>query len=154
MGGKRILVPFNFSDYDEKALHHIIRNYAGQKWVNVALFHVYTPLPELDGYSNPGLGRLKSTMASMWREVREKEKDLAQVKKDLVENGFLEKQVRYIFKEREKNIGIEIVRAVRTGNYDTIVTAQKPGRATRSFTRKVHDILLSELRNREIVFIT
>jgi hypothetical protein len=154
MGGKKILAPFNFSDYDERALHYIIRNYAGKKWVEIVLFHVYIPLPALEGYSNRRLGHLKRTMASMWREVREKEKDLRQVKWDLIDNGFLEKQVHYVFKEREKNIGIEIVREAQTGNYDTIVIAQKPRRATRSFTRKIHDILFSELANREIVFIT
>lgn len=154
MAGKRILVPFNFTDYDEKALHFVIRTYAGQKWVKVALFHVYTPPPALDGYSNPAVGRLKGTMASMWTEVREKEQVLKKVKSDLMENGFADDQVEYVFRPKAKSIGGEIVDMAQSGTYDTIVLARKPGKATRAFTRNVHDALLSSLKNTEIIIIT
>ena len=88
MAGTWILVPYNFTDYDEKALHYVIRTFADQKAVHVSLLHAYTPLPELDGYSHASLGRLKTTMASMWTEIREKEKELKRVREDLVANGF------------------------------------------------------------------
>lgn len=154
MAGKRILVPFNFTDYDERALHYVIRTFAGEKAVHVTLLHVYAPLPELDGYSNPVFGRLKNTMASMWKEVREKEQDLKRVKEDLLENGFHEDQIAYVFKPRAKSIGREIVEMARSGKYDAVVITQKPGKATRAFTRKAHDALLSELKDKEIVIIT
>ena len=154
MAGKRILVPFNFTDYDERALHYVIRTFAGKKAVHVTLLHVYAPLPELDGYSNPVLGQLKSTMASMWKEVREKEQDLKRVKEDLLENGFHGDQIAYVFKPRAKSIGREIVEMAHKGKYDAVVITQKPGKATRAFTRKAHDALLSELKDTEIVIIT
>lgn len=154
MAGKRVLVPFNFSDYDERALHYVIRNYAGQRWANVTLFHAYTPLPELDGYTNPSVRRVKSTMASMWREVREKEQDLKRVLGDLRDSGFSEDQLDCIFKAREKSIGDEIVRACREGKYDTVVLCRKPGKASRILSRTVHDKLLTSLRDTEIVIIT
>ncbi|MBW1790137.1 MAG: universal stress protein [Deltaproteobacteria bacterium] len=154
MAGKRILVPFNFTDYDERALHYIIRTFAGEKAVHVTLLHVYTPLPELDAYANPVLGRLKSTMASMWKEVREKEQDLKRVKEDLLENGFHGNQIACVFKPRTKSIGREIVEMAHSGNFDAVIITQKPGKATHAFTRKAHDALLSELRDTEIVIIT
>lgn len=154
MVGKRILVPFNFTDYDERALHYVIRTFADQERVFITLLHVYTPLPELDGYSSPSLGRLKTTIASMWQEVREKERDLKRVKEDLLENGFHENQIDYQSKPGTKNIGAEIVEAARNGNYDIVIISQKPGKASRAFRRKVHDALLSELVNTEIVIIT
>ena len=154
MAGKRILVPFNFTDYDERALHYVIRTFAGKKAVHITLLHVYAPLPELDGYSNPVFGRLKNTMASMWKEVREKEQDLKRVKEDLLENGFHEDQIAYVFKPGAKSIGREIVEMARSGEYDAVVITQKPGKATRAFTRKAHDALLSELKDTEIVIIT
>ncbi|MBW1782355.1 MAG: universal stress protein [Deltaproteobacteria bacterium] len=154
MVGKRVLVPFNFTDYDERALHYVIRTFAGEERVFIMLFHVYTPLPELDGYSSPSLGRLKSTMASMWQEVREKDKDLKRIKEDLVENGFQDNQIGYQSKPGTKSIGAEIVEAARKGGYHIVVMSQKPKRASRAFRRKVHDTLLSELVNTEIVIIT
>lgn len=154
MAGKRILVPFNFTAYDERALHYVIRTFAGEKAVHVTLLHIYASLPDLDGYSNPVLGRLRSTMASMWREVREKEQDLKRVKEDLLENGFHEGQIDTVFKPRSKNIGREIVETAQSGKYDTVVITQKPGKATRAFTKKAHDALLSDLKDTEIVIIT
>jgi len=153
MAGRNILVPFNFTDQDEKVLHYVIRNFAGQKWVNVTLFHVYTPLPEIDGY-NPALGRLKSTMAVLSKEHREKEAALRKTRQDLLDNGFLDAQLNYTFKARAKSIGVEIVNMVRKGSYDTVVLSRKRGKITRTFTRNVHDKLLSTLEDMEIVIIT
>ncbi len=154
MVGKRVLVPFNFTDYDKKALHYVMRRFAGQERVFITLFHVYTPLPELDGYSSPSLAKLKTTVASMWGEVREKEMDLKRLKEDLVENDFHESQIDYQSKPGTKNIGAEIVEAARNGNYDTVIISQEPKKASRAFRRKVHDALVSELVNTEIVIIT
>lgn len=154
MAGKKILVPFNFTDYDEKALHYIIRNFAGDKWVHVTLFHVYTPLPEIDTYSNPTLGRLKSTMASFSKDLREREANLKSTREDLLDNGFADDQLDCIFRARTKSIGEEIVKMARSGAYDTVVLNRKPGKITRVFTRNVHDKVLSCLKDMIISIIT
>jgi len=154
MAGKRILVPYNFTDYDERALHYVIRTFAGQKAVHVTLLHAYTALPELDSYSHASLGKLKTTMASLWKDVRENEAELKRVTEDLVDSGFEKGQVDYLFKPRSKNIGSEIVEEARKGDYDTVVIAQKPRKASRAFTRKIHDVLIAELHDTEIVIIT
>ena len=155
MAGKKVLVPFNFTDYDEKALHYVIRSFADQKWVTVTLFHAYTPLPELDGYSNPGLGRLKATMASLWKEHREREVSLKKAIEDLQDNGFSSHQLDYVFKARVKDIGGEIVDLAQKEGYDTVVLSHRQGNIIRrSFTRSVHDKVLSTLKNRTISIIT
>lgn len=154
MAGKWILVPYNFTDYDERALHYVIRTFADQTAVHVTLFHAYTPLPQLDGYSHPGLGRLKATIASMWTEVREKEQELKRVREDLIDNGFQENQVDCMFRPRVKSIVSELVEVARKGIYNTVVISHKPRKATHAFTRRIHDALITNLRNTEIVIIT
>lgn len=154
MPGKRILVPFNFSPYDERALHYVIRNYAGHRWAKVTLLHVYTPLPKLDGYTNPSVRRVKSTMATMWTEVREKEQELKKVLQDLLDSGFSHDQLDYVFRGSEKSIGDEIAQTCREGKYDTVVLSRKSGKASGILSRTVHDKLLNSLRNTEIVIIT
>ena len=153
MAETKILVPFNFTDYDEKVLHHVIRNFADQKWVKITLFHVYTPLPEINGY-NPALGRLKSTIASFSKEIREKEAELKKIREDLLDNGFTKDQMGYVFKSRVKGIGGEIVDMARRGSYDTVILSHKPGKITRAFTRKVHDKILSDLKDTTVSIIT
>jgi hypothetical protein len=154
MAGKSVLLPFNFTDYDEKALHYVIRTFAGQKWVKLTLFHVYTPLPEIDGYANPTLSRLKTTMASLWKELREKEAELKKTREDLLENGFADEQVDCIFKSRVHGVGSEIVDMAQTGPYDTVVLSHKPSKAVTTFRRSVHDKVLSTLKDRTISIIT
>ncbi|RJR17899.1 MAG: universal stress protein [Desulfobacteraceae bacterium] len=149
---KRVLVLFNFSAFDERVLHYVIKTYAGQKNIEVTLFHVYTPLPAIDR-SSPRLGALRSTLAGMWTEIREKAQDLRTVKDDLIENGFDENQIKTVFRPRTKSIAAEIVDAVREGNYTTVVMSREPGKATRIFTANIHDALLSALRDMEIVII-
>lgn len=153
MAWKNILVPFNFTNSDEKSLHYVISNFGGEKGVHVTLFHVHTPPPEIDGY-NPALFRVKSTMASLATEARTREKELQQIVKDLIVSGFLEDQIHYVFKTREKSVGDEIVAMVLRGGFDTVVLSQQPGKATRAFTRNVHDKVISNLRNTTISIIT
>ncbi len=154
MAGKKILVPFNFTEYDEKALHYVLRNYAGHTWAKVTLFHSYTPLPEIKGLSNMTISRLSSAVASMSGEIREKKAELKKTVQDLVESGFLEEQVNFIFKTRNKSIASEVVDMVVGGGYDTVVLTSRPGRIKKAFTRNVHDKLLATLKNKEICIIT
>lgn len=154
MAGKKILVAFEFAEYDERALHYVMRNFADQKWVNVTLFHVYTPLPDTDTFSNPGLSHLRSTMDTLRTELGEKEAELKKIKEDLLDNGFRDDQVDYVFKARTKDIGGEIVDMVLKESYDTIVLSHKPRKFTRKFTRKVHDKLLDSLQDTTITIIT
>ena len=153
MAWKNILVPFNFTNSDEKSLHYVISSFAGEKGVHVTLFHTHTPPPQIDGY-NPALFRVKSTMASLATEARIGEKELQKIIKDLIVSGFLEDQIDYVFKSREKSVGEEIVEMALKGGFDTIVLSHQPGKATRAFTRNVHDKVISSLRNTTISIIT
>lgn len=154
-GKKKILVPFNFTDYDDRVLHYLMRDFAEQKWLQVTLFNVYTPLPELDTQSSPLLKGLKTTIASFHTELREKESLLKKAIEDLQDNGFSAHQVDYVFKAREKDIGGEIVDFVVKGSYDTIVMSHRHGSfIRRSLTRNVHDKVLGELTHTTIIIIT
>lgn len=153
MAGNKILVPFNFTDYDERVLHHITMIYAGVPRITLTLFHVYTPLPEIDTYGHPGLSRLKGTMASLSAEERKKEREMKQIIEDLYQAGFLKDQLNYIIKPRQKSVGAEIVDIVLKESYDTIVMSRQPGKITRAFTRNVHDKLLSSLKDITISII-
>jgi len=154
MAGSKVLVPFNFTDYDEKVLHHVVRNYAGVPRIIVTLFHVYTPMPDIDTYAHPSLGRLKGTIASLSQEARKKENDLKQIIEDLGQSGFLEGQLNYVIRPRQKSVGAEIVEMVLNESYDTIVLSRKPGKMTYGFSRNVHDKLLSSLKDVTISIIT
>jgi hypothetical protein len=93
-------------------------------------------------------------MDTLWTELGEKEAELKKIKEDLLDNGFRDDQVDYVFKARTKDIGGEIVDMVLKESYDTIVLSHKPRKFTRKFTRKVHDKLLESLQDTTITIIT
>jgi len=48
MASEKILLPYNFTGYDQRALDFVIRTFSHLKDVEVTLFHTDTPVPEID----------------------------------------------------------------------------------------------------------
>lgn len=92
-------------------------------------------------------------MASMWRELREREADLKRAREDLIANGFSDDQLDYVFRLRAGSVGAEIVAMAQAGNYDTIILSHKASRAVPAFRRNVHDKVLSSLKDRTVSII-
>lgn len=143
----RILLPYNFTTYDDKALDFVIKTFAQQKEVRITLFNTYTTMPELDIKENPVLAKMRGGMVSLSAELREKEAGLKSTKGFLLNNGFSDEQIDYIFKKRAKPIGDEIIETAAKGRYRVIVLSRQPGKTTRLFARSVHNKVLSALKD-------
>jgi hypothetical protein len=154
MVAQRILLPYNFTTYDEKALDFVVRTFANQKDAKITLFYSYTPLPELDTEASPVLKQMKDTVRSLSKELSEKETGLESAKGSLLRSGFSVDQVDYIFKKRVKPIADEIIEIASKGQYTVLVLSRQPGKATRLFTRSVHNRVLAALKNVTICIAT
>lgn len=96
----RILLPYNFTTYDEKALDFVIKTFAKQKDARITLFNTYTTIPELDIKESPVLAKMRGGMVSLAAELREKEAGLKSTKGFLLENGFqMNKSIIYSKRE-------------------------------------------------------
>ena len=73
MPGQKILLPYNFTDIDRKALDFIVRTFARQEGNQLSLFHTYTPLPKIETDSSTVMGKLKSSIQYLSEELRKKE---------------------------------------------------------------------------------
>jgi hypothetical protein len=125
----------------------VIKTFGKQKDAKITLLNTYTPLPELDVKGNPVLGKMRGGMVALSAELRDKEVGLKSAKAFLLENGFLEDQVDYIFKKRVKPIGDEIIETASKGHYEILVLSRQPGKTTRLFARSVHNKILSVLKD-------
>ncbi len=94
---EKILLPFKFTDYDQRALDFIIRHFAHLKDVKITLFHAYTPPPEIETKDSPVMGRLREGLISLAQRIQDQEAGLKAAAQKLLENGFSEDQVRYVF---------------------------------------------------------
>ena len=153
MVAPRILLPYNFTIYDEKGLDFVIKTFANQKDAKITLFYTYTPLPELD-MESAVLKQMKGTVRSLSKELSEKETGLESARESLLRSGFSADQVDYIFKKRVKSIADEIIETASKGHYTVLVLSRQPGKATRLFARSVHNRVLAVLKNVTICIAT
>jgi hypothetical protein len=146
MALQKILVPYNFTAYDHKALDFLINTYLNREEVQITLFHAYTPLPPVDFGASPEIKKMEVGMTFLSEEVRRKEEGMKAAKDFLVENGFSGNQVSYVFKERQRAVADEIIEATTKGHYRVLVLSQQPGKVSRMFARSVHLKVLSTLK--------
>ena len=147
----RILLPYNYSPNDEKALRFAIDAFGGRE-VRLTLFHAYTPLPTIDVTANPENVKMRSGMTYLTAELREKEEALQTVKETLVAGGFDPDAVTCVFKKRVKSAAEEIVDAVAGSN--VLVLSRGAGRVTHFFTRSIYARVVTALRGVTICVAT
>lgn len=154
MAGQRVLVPYNFTIHDQKAIDFIIRTFLAVKEIQFTLFHAYAPLPEIQTGSNAVLGRLQGTMMSLSEELSGQERYLKEGKEELLKKGFSDDQVEYIFKAKEKDVANEIAETAIKGNYEMIILSRRPGKITRLFSHSVSGKLLSTIKGKTVCIVS
>ena len=148
----RILLPYNFSPNDQKAIRFVVDAFARQKEASVTLFHAYTPLPNIDVQANPENLKLRSGMTYLSSELKEKEDALNEVGELLVESGFDPQRVDCVFKKRVKTAAEEIVDRVAGRN--VLVLSRGAGKVTHFFTRSIYARVVAALRGVTICVAT
>jgi nucleotide-binding universal stress UspA family protein len=153
MASQKVLVPYNFTNYDQKALDFVIRTLAPLKGVEITLFYAYTALPEIGTGEGAMMDKLKSNLGYLSQKIREQESALKEAKQHLLENGFSEDQVRCVFKPRNKDIAGEIIDLALVSQYDLIVINRRPGKVTRFFTGSIFNKVVSALKDVTICLV-
>jgi hypothetical protein len=146
MAAIKILVPYNFSVHEWKAFDFVINILGVRKDAKITLFNTYVPVPEIDLTGNPELDKMKGGLIFLSEELKRKEQGLQSAVTYFLQHGFLEDQVDFVFKKKEKDVAEEIVDAVVGGHYDIVVLRPTPGKVSRLFARSVHEKVLRALK--------
>ena len=154
MAKQKILLPYNFTEMDRKAVDFVIHTFNHQELIEITLLHIYTPLPAIETDSSTVMGRLTSSMQYLAKQVKEKEKGLEETKAYLLKNGFIDRQVNYIFRARAKQLADEINETARDGGFAMVVLNYRPYRITRLFTQSVHNKVISLLKDVTVCIVT
>ena len=154
MAAIKILVPYNFSIHEWKAFDFVINILGGRDDVKITLFNTYVPVPEVDLTGNPELDKMKGGLIFLSEELKRKEQGLKSAVTYFVQHGFVEDQVDFVFKKKEKDVAEEIVDAVVTGRYDMVVLRPTPGKVSRLFARSVHEKVLRALKDVSVCIAT
>jgi len=144
MAIQKILIAYNFTPLDQKAIEFATAAFARLDGIEITLFHAYTPLPEIETHASEVTGKLKSSLSFLSQQIMQRENDLKAITAKLAENDLSAAQIRTIFRPRKKDIASEIISLNRDTNFDVIVLNRKPARVTRFFSGSVsHKVLMS-----------
>ena len=137
MAVQKLLVPYNFTLQDKKALDFVIKNFAKDREASVALFHAYTALPEIKISNSEVTSKLRENMSYLGQKISEQERELDRAREYLVRNGFSAENVKCVFKPRKKEVAAEILDYCRNEKADIIVLNRQSGGIKRFFTGNV-----------------
>ena len=154
MANQKVLIPYNFTSYDQKALDFVIRAFSHLEDAEVTLFNAYTPVPEVESRESPVLAKLQSNLAYLSQRLIEQEDDLKAAMQYLTQNGFSENRVRYFFQPRKKDIPGEIIDLALNDSFKVIVINRKPGKVTRFFTGSGFNKIVNALKDTVVCIVS
>lgn len=154
MADQKILLPYNFTLFDQKALDFVARTFAPLKNSSVAVLNFYTPLPDIETSSMSVTVKLKEQIGYLAMKIKDQENALKEACAYLLKNGFGTERVQNIFRPRKKDVASEILDLVRSEAFDLVVLNRKPGKITRFFTGSVSSRAIATLKGTAICIVT
>ena len=154
MAAQRILLPYNFSANDQKALDFIIKTYGRHEDADITIFHAFTPISEVESDEHSATAKLKRRLSYLTQELTEREIALQELRTQLITSGFERDKVHYIFKSRKKEVAAAIIDQVEESEYEIIVLNHRPGKVTRFFTGSVFIKVVTALKDTTICVVS
>lgn len=154
MATQKILLPYNFTTHDRKAMDLVIRLFAHQNDFTVTIFAAYTPVPEIKTGGAPLMEKLNSGLIHLQQQNNDLKTNLQDAVQVLIKGGFSKDCVSSIFKPRKMNIASEIIQLVKIEHFNIVVVNHKPGKATHFFTGNVFNKIVNALSDTCICVVT
>jgi len=154
MATKKILVPYNFSLYDQKAIDFVNQTFSAAADLEITLFNSYIPMPEIQTDQSTVMGKLDGNLRYLSQKLKEQEVALKGVKQTLLDSGFTDAQVKYVHQPRKKDVATDIIKMAWQGGFQVIVLTRKAGKVTRFFTGSVFNRVVSALKDVTVCIVS
>lgn len=154
MAEQKILLPYNFTILDQKAIDFVIRTFVHLEEFKISLFNAYTPVPEIEAHGASVMGKLKGNLTYLSQQIMQQEAELKIVKEKLVQSGFAQSRIQMLFRPRKKDIASEIIEVATQDNFSVIVINHKPGKASRFLTGSVFNKVVSALKDVTVCIVS
>ena len=151
---QKILVAYNFTNLDQKALDFVTSAFVHIEGVEITIFHAFTPVPEIETQASVVTGKLKGSLSYLSQQIMQRENDLKRVTDKLAENGFDESRINTVFKPRKKDIASEIISLTRDTKFDAIVLNRKAARITRFFSGSVSNKVVMTVKDTAVCIVS
>ncbi|AOY59456.1 MULTISPECIES: universal stress protein [Desulfococcus] len=154
MTKQKVLVPYNFTENDRKAVDFVIRMFAPREDVAVTLFSAYTPAPEIETRNNTIMEKMRQNLTYLRQRISEQEDKIKAVRDRLVENGFSRDRVSYLFTPVKKDISQDIVDLAQSDGFNVIVLNRTSGKISRFFTGHVFQKVVMGVEDVVVLIVT
>ena len=151
---QKILVAYNFTNLDQKALDFVTSAFVHIEGVEITIFHAFTPVPEIETQASVVTGKLKGSLSYLSQQIMQRENDLKRVTEKLAENGFDTSRINTVFKPRKKDIASEIISLTRDTKFDAIVLNRKAARVTRFFSGSVSNKVVMTVKDTAVCIVS
>ena len=151
---KMILLPYNFTDLDKKALEFVSQTFSHVQEIEVTLFNVYTSVPSIAMKDSPVMKKMEENLSYLNQLIAEQKEALKKAKEILVSKGFSENSVRIVFKPKTKDIASHIIETAINEQHDVIVISRKSGKISRFFTGSTFNKIITSLKDMTICLIS
>jgi nucleotide-binding universal stress UspA family protein len=154
MTKQKVLVPYNFTENDRKAVDFVARTFAPQQDAEVILFHAYTPAPEVETRDNTVMQKMRQNLTYLKHQITEHEEKIKAVRDSLVAKGFSPNRVSYLFKPIRKHISQDIIELAASEGANVIVLNRASGGITRFFGGNVFQKVVMNVKNVTVLIVT
>jgi hypothetical protein len=154
MASQKILLPYNFTSHDQKALDFVIRSFAHQKDVELTLFNAFTSVPDIEVRGSPVMETMRGNLSYLSQKIKEQEDELMVVRNKLLERGFSKDLIHTVFEPKKKDIAGDIVDLALKGRFNVVVLNRKPGKIARFFTGSVFNKVVTSLKGTTVCIVS
>lgn len=154
MDTPKILLPYNFTSYDKKALDFVCRTFSDKKEAEVTLFNAYTPVPTIEMRGSPIMEQMKDNLSYLSQRVKEQEDALHVIKNYLLGKGFSEDHIDIVFEPKNRDVAGDIIDLAQNGRFNVVVLNRKPGKIARFFAGSVSSKVVAALKNVTVCIVS
>jgi len=154
MDTPKILLPYNFTSYDKKALDFVCQTFSDKKGAEVTLFNAYTPAPTIEMRGSPIMEQMKDNLSYLSQRVKEQEDALHVIKNHLLGKGFSEDNIDIVFEPKNRDVAGDIIDLAQEGRFNVVVLNRKPGKIARFFAGSVSSKVVAALKNATICIVS
>lgn len=154
MDTPKILLPYNFTSYDEKALDFVCRTFSDKKEAQVVLFNAYTPVPTIEMRGSPIMEQMKDTLSYLSQKLKEQEEQLQTIKNHLLGRGFSEDNIDVVFEPKKRDVAGDIIDLAQDGEFNVLVLNRKPGKIARFFAGSVSSKVVAALKDATVCIVS
>jgi len=154
MDTPKILLPYNFTSHDKKALDFVCRIFSDKKGAEVTLFNAYTPAPTIEMRGSPIMEQMKNNLSYLSQRVKEQEDALHVIKNHLLGKGFSEDNIDIVFEPKNRDVAGDIIDLAQDGRFNIVVLNRKPGKIARFFAGSVSSKVVAALKNATVCIVS